>query len=291
MAAITTILIWAGFMLVTRFAIQSNFTVEEILLLRLLPAFLVMSPLMFKLGVFPRGQSWPKSLMLMLGASAISPFLISSGLGQAPASDGGALAPGMLPFWTALAVYFIAGEKPGPTRSVGLAMILIGAIAIGLWQILVEASDGAWKGHLLFLTGSGLWAVHSVIFKQSCVSPTHGLIIGIFWGTLIALPLLLMTGNISFEKAKMTDIIIMTVLQSFVMGILAMLLFNYAVKLLGAAETAAFGALIPILTLLGGVTFLNETVSPFKLVGVVLVALGVFLASGIFGRFKGISVS
>ncbi|MDE0783274.1 MAG: DMT family transporter, partial [Planktomarina sp.] len=74
--------------------------------------------------------------------------------------------------------------------------------------------------------------------------------------------------------------------QSFVMGILAMLLFTYAVRLLGAAQTAAFGALIPILALLGGVVFLGEEVTALKLVGVALVALGVFLASGLFSRFK-----
>ena len=286
LAAVATVLIWTSFMLITRFAVQSTFTVEEILILRLLPAFLVMSPLMLKLGVLPRGQSWPKALILMLGASAISPFLISSGLGYAPASDGGALAPGMLPFWTAIAAYFITGEQPGIPRRIGLAMILIGAIMVGLLQVLDGAGTGVWKGHLFFLAGSGVWAVHSVFFKQSGISPMHGLIIGIFWGTLIITPLLFLSGKVSFRSAETDDLIMMIVLQSFIMSILAMLLFTYAVQLLGAAQTAAFGALIPVLALLGGVVFLGEVVTPFKLGGVVLVMLGVFLASGIIGRSR-----
>ena len=112
----------------------------------------------------------------------------------------------------------------------------------------------------------------------------HGLIIGIFWGTLIITPLLFLSGKVSFRNAETDDLIMMIVLQSFVMSILAMLLFTYAVQLLGAAQTAAFGALIPVLALLGGVLFLGEVVTPFKLGGVVLVMLGVFLASGIIGR-------
>ena len=85
-----------------------------------------MAPFMWRLGVMPRGQSSPRAAMLMVGASAVFPFVVSMGLAYAPASDGGALAPGMLPFWTALAAYAMAGEIPGPRRRLGLAMILAG---------------------------------------------------------------------------------------------------------------------------------------------------------------------
>jgi drug/metabolite transporter (DMT)-like permease len=285
-AALATVTIWAGFMLITRFAVQGSFTVEELLILRLIPGAIVMAPLMWRLGVFPHGQSWPRAVMLMVGASAVFPLVVSMGLSYAPASDGGALAPGMLPFWTALAAYALAGEIPGPRRRMGLAMILAGAMVVSLWQILAGADDDAWKGHLMFLTGSGCWAVYSVIFRQSDLSPLHGLVIGLFWGSLLVSPFLLATGNVRFATASAVDIGVMIVLQSFVIGILAMFLFGYAVRRLGAAETAAFGALTPILALLGGVAFLDETVTPLKLIGVILVAAGVFLASGVLGRIR-----
>ena len=91
--------------------------------------------------------------------------------------------------------------------------------------------------------------------------------------------MLLLIGNVSFSNAKLSEINMMIVLQSFVIGILAMVLFNYAVQLLGAAETAAFAALIHILALLGGMLILCEAVTPQKW-GVILVVSGVFLASG-----------
>jgi drug/metabolite transporter (DMT)-like permease len=285
-AALATVTIWAAFMLVTRFAVQGSFTVEELLILRLIPGALVMAPVMWRLGVMPLGQSWPRAAILMVGASAVFPFVVTKGLAYAPASDGGVLAPGMLPFWTALAAYALAGEIPGPRRRLGLAMILVGAMIVSLWQILTGADDGAWKGHLMFLIGSGFWSVYSVIFRQSGLSPLHGLVIGLFWGTLLVTPLLLATGNVSFVTASLGDIAMMIVLQSFVIGILAMFLFGYAVQILGAAETAAFGALTPILTLLGGVAFLGEIVTPLKVVGIALVAAGVFLASGVLSKSR-----
>ena len=76
----------------------------------------------------------------------------------------------------------------------------------------------------------------------------------------------------------------MIIIQSFIIGILAMVLFSYAVKLLGAAQSSAFGALTPLMALMGGVFFLGETVTPLKVFGVVLVAVGVFLASGILRK-------
>ena len=284
-AAIATVTIWAAFMLVTRFAVQGNFTVEEVLVLRLIPGAIVMIPWMWKLGILPRGVPWPRALMLMIGASAVFPYVVSKGLEFAPASDGGALAPGMLPFWAALAAYALAGEIPGPRRRIGLAMILTGAVVVSLWPILGGARDGAWRGHLMFLTGSGLWAIYSVIFRQSGLTPMHGLVIGLFWGTLAITPLLFLSGNVSFATANWGDIAVMMVIQSLIIGILAMVLFSYAVRLLGAAESSAFGALTPILALLGGVMFLGESVGPLKVFGVVLVAAGVFLASGILRKF------
>ena len=285
-AALSMVTIWAAFMLVTRFAVQGSFTVEEILVLRLVPGALVMAPVMWRLGVIPRGQSWPRALMLMVGASAVFPLVVSMGLSYAPASDGGALAPGMLPFWTALAAYAMAGEVPGPRRKVGLAVILAGAMVVSLWQILAGTVDGAWKGHLMFLSGSGCWAIYSVIFRQSGFSPMQGLVIGLFWGALLISPLLIATGNVSFANVNLADIAVMIVLQSFIIGILAMFLFSYAVQILGAAETAAFGALTPMLALLGGVAFLGETVTPLKVLGIALVAVGVFLASGVMSKAR-----
>lgn len=283
-AALITVAIWAAFLLGTRFAVQGSFTVEEILLLRLIPGALAMSPFMWRLGVLPRGQSLPRALMLMFGASALFPYMVSTGLSYAPASDGGALAPGMLPFWTALAVYVLAGEIPGKRRKIGLAMILAGAMIVSLWQILAGGEDGAWRGHLMFLFGSGFWAVYSVIFRQSGLSPLHSLVIGLFWGSLLLAPFLFVTDKVSFSTASLIDIFVMIIFQSFIIGILAMFLFGYAVKAIGAAEAAAFGALTPILALLGGALFLGEAITPFKVLGVALVAVGVFLASGVLAK-------
>ena len=285
-AALGTATIWATFLLATRFAVTGDFTVEEVLVLRLLPSAIIMAPFMVQLGIVPKGQSWLRTLTLMIGASAVFPYIVSSGLAHAPASDGGALAPGMLPFWTALAMYFLTGEVPEKSRIRGLVLIMIGAMFVGLIDILLTTEDGSWKGHVMFLTGSGLFAIYSVIFGQSHLTPMQGLVIGLFWGAVLIVPFLFLTGNVNFSTKQLDDIILMIIIQSLVIGILAAVLFNYAVKLLGAAQTGAFGALTPILSLVGGIFLLNEKVTFIAAFGVVLVASGVFLASGIQHKSK-----
>ena len=279
--ALMTVSIWAVFIVATRFSVSTNFTVEEILFLRLVPSTLIMAPFMIKYDLIPRGLSWLKAGMLMIGASAIFPYIVSSGLSFAPASDGGVLAPGMLPFWTALAAFLILGEQLDKIRRAGLFVILVGALLVGLWQILFNSDQGVWRGHILFLVGSGLFAVYSVVFRQSGLTPLHGLLIGLFWGTLFIIPILLLTGRVNFNDVSAFDIGITIVIQSLIIGILATILFNYGVRLIGASEMGAFGALTPILAMLGGIMFLDETVPAIKMIGIFLVAIGVFLASGI----------
>ena len=113
LAAIITVSIWATFLVGTRFAITKDFTVEEILILRLLPAALIMAPLMFKFGILPPGDYFITKIIFALGASALFPWILSMGLYYAPASNAGALAPGTLPFWTALIATRRIGRAAG----------------------------------------------------------------------------------------------------------------------------------------------------------------------------------
>ena len=226
---------------------------------------------MLKLGVIVKGQSIFGLLMIALGATAFFPYLISTGVFYAPASDAGALAAGMLPFWTALFAFIITGEKPSRMRFLGLLIILLGAVLVGSYSILASNDQNTWKGHLLFLAGSGMWSIYSVHFRQSGIKPLAGL-------------LLLLFGDVSFEKASNFDIFSMIILQGLLIAILAMLFYNFAIRQLGSAQTAAFGALTPILALVGGFLFLGETITPFKSIGIFIVAVGVVLASGIMEK-------
>jgi len=250
----------------------------------LFSAALITTPLMLKHGVLLRGQSLIGTFMLTLGSSAVFPYFVSLGLSFASASDAGAIAPGLIPFWTALFSWLILGELISKIRLVGLAIILLGATLVGVWQIVGNAEPDAWKGHLLFLLGAGLFSIYTVYFRKSGLSPVRGLVIGLFWGTLVFVPILILSGNVSFYSVSAYQIFNMSILQGVLNAVVALLLYSIAIRSIGAAEAGAFGALTPILALLGGVVFLGETFTPTASFGVVLVAFGVVMASGIFDK-------
>jgi drug/metabolite transporter (DMT)-like permease len=283
--AVAAVTIWAVFLVNTRFAISSNFSVEEVMTLRLVTASIVTLPFMIKLGVLLRGQGFVSTMMIALVPSAVAPYIISSGLFYASASDSGALAPGTLPFWAALFSFLLIGEKPSKLRLVGLLAIATGALSVGLLQMLDGSSNPeSWKGHLLFLLGACLWAIYTIYFKQARLRPVQGLVVGLFWGTLFLVPVLFMTGEVSFSNVSIREIVWVCLLQGVLIGVLAMILYSIAIRCLGAAQTGAFGALTPILALFGGVVFLGETITTGGVMGIFLVAVGVILASGSFEK-------
>ena len=283
-AALAAITIWAVFLLGTRFAVSGSFTVEEVLVLRLITAFIVTIPIMIKLGISISGQGIIGTLMLTIGGSAIFPYIIAEGLYYASASDAGALAPGTLPFWAALFSFIILGEKPSKLKLCGLVFILIGALSVGLWQNLTFQNTQEWKGHLLFVLAACLWSIYSIYYRKSGLSPVHGLVIGLFWGAAIALPSLFIFGEINFSNKTIAEITSMALLQGILIAVVALVLYSIAVREIGAAQTAAFGALTPILSLIGGFMLLNEAVFFNKIFGIILVTSGVVMASGIFER-------
>lgn len=283
LAALSFVCIWAAFMLLSRFALEGSFTVAELLFLRLVPAAVLLAPVMIRRGVMPRGLSWPRTLTIMLGAGIGFPAIVIAGLQVAPASDAGPLAPGTLPFWTALAAAVMMGERPGPRRLFGLLLILVGAVLVGVWGAVSGAEPGAWRGHVGFVSAAALWAVYTVVFRQSGLSPLHAAAIGMFWSTVFGLPVLLWIG-LPFAGAGPMEIAVMGFAQGVMISIVALLCYGYAVQVIGAAEAGAFGALTPILTLIGGVWLLGEPFGPAKVAGVALVAAGVLLASGVFSK-------
>jgi drug/metabolite transporter (DMT)-like permease len=97
-------------------------------------------------------------------------------------------------------------------------------------------------------------------------------------------PVLFLTGEVSFSNVSVQEIVWVCLLQGLLIGVLAMILYSIAIRCLGAAQTAAFGALTPILALFGGVVFLGETITTGGVMGIFLVAVGVILASGSFEK-------
>ena len=76
------------------------------------------------------------------------------------------------------------------------------------------------------------------------------------------------------------DLAIQTIFQGVLVTIVSLILYGRAVVILGASGGAAFGALVPALSALFAIPLLGEWPNGTDWVGIALVSVGVYLASG-----------
>jgi drug/metabolite transporter (DMT)-like permease len=202
-----------------------------------------------------------------------------TGLQFAPAYDQGALNPGCMPLFVALMPMLILRERLATARKVGLLVICAGAALIIAWR------SEAWSisracGDALFLLASFLTACFTVTMRQAKLDPLHATALVATGSMLVYLPVYLTTGVAGLARLTPAEFAIQALFQGVLVTFVALLLYGRAVAVLGASEGAAFGALVPALSAMLSVPLLGEWPSAAGWIAILLISVGVYLASG-----------
>lgn len=282
LALATTILIWAGYLVAVRAAASTELTPVDVGILRSVPAALIFLPLTLKRGLFAGGANWSDILCIGIVGGTLFTLFLNNGTHFAPVADSGIFAPSMLPVFVTVLSVAVLGASFHLVQYLGVATIVFGAVFVGGWEAIANASSGSWKGHLLFLCASFSWAIYTLRFRVSSLSATDGAIILVTWSALIFLGLAGFLGsNLSITPVPVLGVQLAMGLSA---GLIANFTFLFAVQKLGPTIPAASAALVPVIATVGGFVFLGEPISLLKALGIALVALGVLLASGAFPR-------
>lgn len=288
-AALATILLWAAGLVATRFGVTGSLSLWNVVFLRLaLPALLLFPVLLRFLRSPARAQSrsgYPLLWLLVMVAGAGLPFMLISSTGMifAPAAHAGALMPGSMPLFAALFAAWLLGERFTRQRRVGTLLMLVGAVAVGGWQVIEGAGD-AWRGDLMFITCGALWASYTIALKKTGLGPWQAAALVYVTSFLIYAPIYLLWLDSRILQAPAFEVAVQLV-QSVASGLLSMAAYGFAVRRLGAAPAAAFAALTPALTALLAIPLLGEWPDTVTWTGIVAVSLGVALANGAFSRY------
>ncbi|MCP5074018.1 MAG: DMT family transporter [Rhodobacteraceae bacterium] len=275
-----TILIWSGYLVIARAMMTTALGPVEIGLLRFLPATLLFAPVLVRNGPMPGGAGWRDVTLIALSGGFLFIICLAAGMKYATVADAVIFTPSMLPFYVACLAYVFLGETLSGKRKLGLAMIIAGAAAVGCTEILANSTSGAWRGYILFTMASIFWAIYTVRYRVSVLGPINTAAMICFWSTLALLVTALFTG-LDFSQLGPQELLTQVVLQGVLTGFLSTLTYVYAIRELGATRPATWAALVPVLAILGGWAYLGETLTPFKWIAVVVVSLGVALASGL----------
>ena len=271
--------IWAGWSAFTRLAVTTKLDAWDITALRFGVAAVVLAPLLVRRGLATDRLGRRGLLLLVAGGGAPYVMLAAGGLRYAPAHDQAALNPGFAPLFVALIATVFLGEAVERTRRVGLALILAAALLI------VFGQGAAWTGtrtlgHALFLSAALLWACFTVVMRHADIAPLHATALVSVGSALVFLPVYLAVHGMRLLQLPVGELAWHAVFQGIVVTILSLLFYGRAVARLGAAKGAAFGALVPALSALLAIPLLGEWPQISGWIAIVLVSIGVYLASG-----------
>lgn len=279
-AVISAVTIWGAWIALTRYAVIGSLTPAAVTLLRVGIPVVLLSPVLFRIGIWPKGKTLP-FLFCILGAGAPFLLIIGNGMRYAPTADIGPLVPGTMPLIVALLSVLIFKEKLGWLRALGFALCAAGVLTIAGRSILTSSGSTSF-GHLLLITAAFCWACYTVAFRLVGVSAIEMAALVSFWSAIAMLPFGLPPLIDAFGKGAHGDILVQALIQGIGSGLVALILYNIGIARLGASRAAAFVALVPALATVIAIPLLKEIPDLASIVGVVTTGAGVLLASGIF---------
>ena len=223
----------------------------------------------------------PLRALGLLGLTGVAVFSLCINLGLVyTTATAGALLQGSVPACTAVLATLILGERIGRVHTVGIAVSAVGVAVVVLAGERREDAPNPLLGNLLILVAVLCWSTYTVLARrlrhadQVAVTAYSTLA-----GTLMLVPAA--TYDLVVQPpGPLSQVAWLQVLYLGVgCGAVGYLLYNRALRFLGASQTASFVNLTPVVGVLCGTLFLGEALVPAQLLGGLLVLAGVSLST------------
>ena len=247
--------------------------------------FVVATPIMFVIFLFTKNKKpMPKKelpSLAVLGLTGVTLLYIFQfiGIDLTTASTSSILINTNAIFIAIFSAVFLK-EKFSKKKAAGVILSFAGVSTIVFAQITNENivfSDAFVFGCILILLSAICWAVYSIIGKR--LLKTYGAIevttYAFILGVIFYIPVVISDIFESVQKIPVNGWISIIYLGVFcsVFGYVA---WYYALKNTDASKAAVHLTLIPMFTIILSFIFLNEILTPFFLVGAVLIIVGVY---------------
>jgi len=281
--ALLAVAIWSGWLVITRVAVTSTLTAEDLAALRFGSAGLILLPIVWRRGLARDHFGWRGLGLIVICAGAPYVLLASHGLALATAAEAGVLIPGTIPLFVALISAFTLRERIGRIARFGLGLIVAG-VALIVVPAVLEAAGWQLLGYAICLVSAVMWAAYTIESRRVGVDALHlTAIIMVISGALF-LPIYLLLPGQRLWEASGPEFWVQLIYQGPLTGIVALLVYTRAVALLGATRASAFTALLPLSALLLAIPVVGEWPTLGNAIGAVLAALGVLLATAFARR-------
>jgi len=274
--AAATVMIWSGFVLMSRLGGRSPLTAFDLTALRFGVASLVLLPawLFWKRVPLFNGTMFGLVLTGGLGYS----LTVYGGFKFAPAAHGAVLMSGLLPFFVPLASLLIE-KQPLPRRlRYALPMIALGMLGLAI-DTFSHPGGSTWRGDLLMICASLIWAIYTILVRRSGLDPWQTTIGVALLSALIYLPAYALFLPRAISLTPWSMIVRQGVYQGIVVVIVAMLLYMQALSRLGPTRLGSVMATVPAIAGISASLMLGEPLSGWLIGGLALTSVGAWLGA------------
>lgn len=282
-ASLSVVLIWATWLVSTRYSGGGTLTTLDLSLLRYAIPAIILLPALRRVGIWPRQVPKVPLLLMIVGSGAPFFQVAAFGMHGTPASAAGVLLPGFMPLATAIIGIAFMGERPDAMRVLGMVAIFAGGLLL-----LFGGESGAslgWRSYAILPAAATLWAIYTHAFRRTGLGAFEAGALICFWSTVLNLLFLPFVGS-HFLTAPPSEILLQAIPQGLLSGLLATLLFGTGVRLLGATQAAAYTAITPIAAVMGGAMLLGERIDGVMIAAAIMTGVGVLFSTGLLSRRK-----
>jgi drug/metabolite transporter (DMT)-like permease len=277
--AITAVTIWAGWLVVMRLGVTRTLSAPDLTALRFAVAGPVLLPVVLRRGLALDRLRWPDFVAVAVGGGAPVALIVGAGLRFAPVAHAGAFYQGVVPLAVALLAAGVLKERVTVIRRIGLLLVLAGGLTMGGLGV-TDLLGSETIGHLLFLTAAGMTAFYTVAIRRADIDGLHAAAIAAIVSMFMYLPLYMAFIEDGLFRVPVADLVFQALYQGVLTAAVSLALYGRAIRILGASNAAAFVALGPTMSALMAIPVLGELPSQVDWAAIMIITLGVYLASG-----------
>ena len=176
-----------------------------------------------------------------------------------------------MPIWVAIMAQFFLNEKLTRQKMIGIIISIIGLAILMNIDI-----TGSVYYIILALIGAFSWAVSNIIFKLK-LAGCDMIVFNTWQMTVGAIILIIVSLATNQDIGQWTPISALYVLYNGVLAsALAFFLWSYVLKNMEAGKASVAILAVPIVGVICGIIFLNEPVTLFGVIGIIMILAGVF---------------
>lgn len=262
LAGLAVVLIWSGWITISRHGVHSPLQPADITLLRYWTALLVVLPLACRF-------SWKKYRLwqyLVVGLGVGFPYTMLSfyGLKVLRAAHAGVLVNGMLPVLGAIAAWLLFRQRISLHRYAAIGLIFVSNIGMaGGFVFTLDRTAGI----ILLLLAALCYTFHMTGIRLWHMGWRDVVVIVPVVNVVIFTPLWYFLPS-GFVQASMQDIAVQALYQGVVVNVLALICVAYAILHLGTITVSLFMSFVPVTTALLAWMLLGEALGPWEIAGI-----------------------